>query len=727
MEDHIQQEREILPKNVKPVHYELRFEPHLEKGIDFDGEVIIHLDVLEDTSSITLNATALEIFDTELTTEDGNKIETSELGFDKEKERVTIVLKQTVAASSKIKLKQTFKGSLLHHASGFFRSPIKRADGSTEWMASTHLQPIDARRTFPCFDEPALKATFTVTLIADRDLTCLGNMDVDSEVDTLSPGKEKKVVTFHKTPLMSTYLVCFAVGNLNMIESDSFRVPVRLFAAQGKNIEHGQNGLELAVRALKVFEKTFDIDFPLPKMDLIAVPGGQGAMENWGLVTFEEIYLLVDEHESSATAFRRAQSILVHELAHQWFGNLVTMDFWEGLWLNEGFADWAELHAWETLAPDWKMWQAYTCADYQDGLLLDSNKASHPVEVPIKRAGDIMQIFDAISYCKGSAVIRTISGFLGIDVFLEGVRKYLKKHAHGNTTTNDLWDALSEASGKNVGQIMDILTRNVGYPVVSVTEDESSISVTQHRFLQDGNMDPEDDTVLYPLSLALQTENGIDEELKLYSRTRSIEGPLEFYKINAGQNGFYRVSYGAKRLQTLGRNARDGLLSPEDRIGIVSDALAMASSGISTGTEDLLSLLEGFDEEPSFFVWKQILGATNSIIQTWAFEKEAVTKSLEFFQTHLVQKCLRRKGWHFGQDDDTLEQMFKTLIFAHSGDDPQVLKAATGMFEEFIGGDQHAINVNIQEAVFAIVLKHGGQKEVSAYPKDPKMQLTSTV
>jgi len=237
-------------------------------------------------------------------------------------------------------------------------------------------------------------------------------MDVASQVDVFSRGKEKNVVTFNPTPLMSTYLVAFTVGHLKMIETNSFRVPIRVFAAEDKNVELGRFNLELTSRTLKAFEKIFDIDFPLPKLDLIAIPGANGgAMENWGLVTFDERLLLVNKKENSAEVWRRGGSVMVHKLAHQWVGNLVTMDFWEGLWLNEGFADWEELYAWEILEPGWKMWESYASGGFQDGLELDSNRASHPIKVPVNRAGEINQNFDNISYAKGCAVVRMISSF----------------------------------------------------------------------------------------------------------------------------------------------------------------------------------------------------------------------------------------------------------------------------------------------------------------------------
>lgn len=453
-------EREILPNNLKPIHYDITVEPHLEEAIEFDGTVVIDLEVVEETSAITLNAIDLEISKTEVIGGDGSIIEISGLEFDKSKERETIGLRRKLSPGQKIKLKQSFKGSLLHQSSAFFRSPVVGSDGKTRWMASTQLEATDARRVFPSFDEPALKATFTVTLVADKNLTCLGNMDVASDVDV---GKGKKAVTFNQTPLMSTYIVAFAIGDLKMIETHKFRVPVRVYASVDKNIEHGRFALEHAAHTLKTFEKIFDIDYPLPKMDLVAIPGGQGAMENWGLVTFGDSYLLADEKESRAETFRLMGSVVVHELAHQWFGNLVTMEFWDGLWLNESFADWAELYAWETLEPGWQMWENYASAGYQEALALDGNQASHPIEVPVNKATEISQIFDDISYDKGCAVIRMISRHLGIELFVKGVRQYLKRAAYGNSFTSHLWDALSEVSGQDVGKIMETWTKEGKY------------------------------------------------------------------------------------------------------------------------------------------------------------------------------------------------------------------------------------------------------------------------
>lgn len=246
-----------------------------------------------------------------------------------------------------------------------------------------------------------------------------------------------------------------------------------------------------------------------------------------------------------------------------------------------------------------------------------------------------------------------------------------------------------------------------------MTEDESkgTITVTQHRYLQDGPADPEEDQVLYPLYLRIRTKNGVDENIKLYDRTSTIKVPTVFFKLNADHYGFYRVLYTPKRLKILGQNAKDGLLSPEDKIGLISDAAAMGGS-TRAKTSSLLSLLEFFDEERNFFVWKQALYTLEIMTGAWDFEEKAVKDGLTSFRTRLVAKCLKKKGWEFKDGEDKIEQMFKALIFSNSGEDPKVIKAARETFDAFIAGDPKAININIQEAVFAIVLRHGGVEEV---------------
>ena len=263
--------------------------------------------------------------------------------YDEPSQTTKIAFDNGIVKGDKVKVEIKFTGQLNDKMAGFYRSTYKNADGSEGIMAVTQFEPTDARRAFPCFDEPSLKAEFTVTLIADQHLTCLSNMDVasESEVHSNISGSTRKAVTFNKSPVMSTYLVAFIVGELNYIETNEFRVPVRVYASPNQNIEHGRFSLNLAARTLAFYEKVFGIEFPLPKMDKIAIADfAAGAMENWGLVTYRVVDLLLDEKVSGAATKERVAEVVQHELAHQWFGNLVTMDWWDGLWLNEGFATW---------------------------------------------------------------------------------------------------------------------------------------------------------------------------------------------------------------------------------------------------------------------------------------------------------------------------------------------------------------------------------------------------
>lgn len=338
------QSRELLPANVVPTHYHVTLEPQFEELV-FSGTVAIDLDVAETSSFVSLNTLELEIQNASISSNGAVVSSTPKISTDTTTQVTKFEFDGTLNKGDKAKLEIKFTGELNDKMAGFYRSTFKREDGSEGILATTQMEPSDCRRAFPCFDEPSLKAKFTVTLIADKDLTCLSNMDQASETEvqsTTGSGKTKKAVTFNTSPAMSTYLVAFIVGELNYIETKEFRVPVRVYAPPGQDIEHGRFSLDLAAKTLAFYEKVFGIDFPLPKMDQVAIPDfAQGAMENWGLVTYRVVDLLLDQKASGAAAKERVAEVVQHELAHQWFGNLVTMDWWEGLWLNEGFATWA--------------------------------------------------------------------------------------------------------------------------------------------------------------------------------------------------------------------------------------------------------------------------------------------------------------------------------------------------------------------------------------------------
>jgi aminopeptidase 2 len=450
-------------------------------------------------------------------------------------------------------------------------------------------------------------------------------------------------------------------------------------------------------------------------MDQIAIPDfNAGAMENWGLVTYRSVALLLDEETSGAAQKERVAEVVQHELAHQWFGNLVTMDFWDGLWLNEGFATWMSWYSCNIFYPEWKVWQGYVTDSLASALSLDSMRSSHPIEVPVKRADEINEIFDAISYSKGSAVIRMISKYLGEDVFMEGIRRYLKKHAYGNTRTEDLWAALSEASGKPVEKVMDIWTKNMGYPVVTVTEnDDKHIHVKQNRFLKTGDATAEDDKVLYPVFLGLRTKKGVQEDLLMLSREDNFPKPEDdFFKVNADHSGLYRTSYTPERLEKLGKAAKEGLLSVEDRAGMIADAGALSSAGYAK-TSSIFTLLKNFDTETEFVVWSEMLTRIANVRSVWTFEDQKTQDALKAFQRDIVSQKAHTKGWKFSASEDHVEAQFKALLFGSAGNsgDAEVIKAAQSMFKAFAEGDRKAIHPNLRGSVYGIALMNGGEAE----------------
>lgn len=718
------QGRQVLPKTVKPVHYDLTLEPDLA-NFTYRGSVHIDLDVLADSSSVSLNTVDLDIQSTRIAV-DGAEVEsTVHLSYDEDSQTTTFGLGHALQAGQRATLSLEFTGTLNDVMAGFYRSSYKDADGSEHFLATTQMEPTDARRAFPCFDEPALKATFTVTLIADHDMTTLSNMNIAREVDVESQmvGRKRKRVTFDKTPVMSTYLLAFVVGKLKYCETNGFRVPVRVYCTPDEDEKHGMYSAELAARTLAFYEKEFGIDYPLPKMDMIGIPDyAAGAMENWGLVTYKTTMLLMDDETTSAEDKREVAETVTHELAHQWFGNLVTMDFWEGLWLKEGFATWMSIYACDAFYPEWKIWDGHVTETLREALSLDSLRSSHPIEVPVRRADEVNQIFDEISYQKGSCVIRMVSKALGEAVFMDGIRRYLSRHAYGNTVTNDLWAALSEASGKDVAKIAAIWTRDVGYPVVTVAEnkEDSTIDLKQNRFLRTGDVKPEEDQIVYPIFLALKTKDGVDNELSLASRQATFKLPsLDFFKLNSEHSGIYRTLYSRERLQKLGQAARSGLLSVSDRAGLIADANALAQAGYQK-TSDLLAFLRAFDLEPEFQVWREMCGCISALKKTWMFEEEQTQDALKAFQRDIVTKRAHEIGWVCGAQDGHIQQQFKALMFAAAcqADDKEAHAAARDMFARFMGGSREALHSNLRRTVFSAVLRTGGQAEYDAIVRE---------
>lgn len=362
------------------------------------------------------------------------------------------------------------------------------------------------------------------------------------------------------------------------------------------------------------------------------------------------------------------------------------------------------------------MWETYVVDNLAGALSLDGLRSSHPIEVPVKRVADINQIFDSISYAKGSSILRMVSKYLGEDVFMEGVRQYLKKHAYGNTQTNDLWAALSAASGKDVEGAMKTWTKKIGYPVITVTEEGNKLHLKQNRYLKTADVKPEEDETLWPIFVALRDKNGVNEDISFETRESTVEiDNADFFKINADQTNVYRTLYTPERLKKLGEAAKTGLLTVEDRAGMLGDAGALAMSGYQK-TSALLDLVAGFKDETNYIVWTEVSARIGAIKNAWLFADQAELDALKAFHRDMFAPVAKKLGWEFKPDDDEVLQQLKSLAFsgASLNGDPEVKKAGLELFQKFAAGDLDAINPNIRGSVYGCGLTYGennGEKE----------------
>ncbi|KAH7054028.1 aminopeptidase [Linnemannia elongata] len=768
MDPHAGTGRVVLPTNVRPTHYDLTLIPDLTT-FNFYGQVLINLDINKPTTAITLNSNQLNLISAKLTnlalkTESSQNA--TDITLDKDNETATLVFADELQPGSTAVLHIVFKGVLNESMNGFYRSSFKDDAGKTHYIATTQFEATDARKAFPCWDEPAIKATFDVTLRVPTDLVALSNMNVISEKDVGHSAKVKgdsaqkgdgdvpstqkgdvpsaqkgdvpsaqkgdtvdgplrplKEVKFATTPVMSTYLVAFIVGKFEYIETVTKNLPkpitCRVYVLPGKT-EEAEFALSVTPLALEYFTELFGVAYPLPKMDLITIPDFEsGAMENWGLVTYRAIRLLFNEKTSDLSYKRHIAYTICHEIAHQWFGNLVTMDWWDYLWLNEGFATWVGNLAVSKFFPEWDNWSYFIADGFQMGLALDGLRSSHPIEVPCKHPHEIHQIFDAISYYKGASCIRMLSSYLGLDVFLEGIRIYIKKHAYKNTSTEDLWAALSEASGVNVGQFMNAWIKQVGYPVVDVEEDADASTLTfkQSRYLSSGDLSADENTSRWTIPLGIEPAPTDSKTKSAMLTEESATFKLEkggHYKVNSKYNGFFRTAYPAAALTRISQSikSKDPLFTSDDRVGLLADLGALSKSG-HIKTSSLLELLESFEDEDQYVVWVAIAERVNVLSSVFYQQAEDFQQALQKFQRKLFSKAAARLGWETQASDDYRSTLLRKLVVTNAGcaGDDAVVKEAQKRFASYVGGDAKALNQNLQSAAFEIVVLHGEEAD----------------
>lgn len=570
-----------LPRTVLPRHYALVFEPDLERAC-FDGEATIDLDVAEQVTEVVLNATELEIKSARVLLAGSSSGPAREVGararMVEDEQQAVLALSEPVAAGP-AQLHIKFSGILNDKLHGFYRSKYKGADGQEHWLAVTQFESTDARRAFPCWDEPDFKASFGVTIVAAPGLTVLSN---GALVKAQADGDGRTRHVFADTIEMSTYLVAMAVGDFELTpEVDVDGVPVRVGYVPGRQ-DLTALAQKAAVHALSFLSDYFGIPYPASKLDHIAIPDfAAGAMENLGLVTYRETALLVPE-EASQPERERVVTVVAHETAHMWFGDLVTMKWWEGTWLNEAFATFMELLATDEFDKDWDIWANFG-VDRVAALATDGLRNTRPIEYRVGRPVEAEDMFDIITYEKGASVLRMLERYLGAPQFRQGLSHYLDKHRLGNTVTTDLWDALEHVSGQPLRDAMNTWVNQPGHPAVRATlsDDGRELNLSQRRFLLDGSEPDASQLWTVPLTLRYSTGDGaLRHEQFLMDKAQaslSLEAKPEWLLVNESAWGVYRSLYDETLRSRLFSNLSQ--LDERERLSLVADIWAATIAG----------------------------------------------------------------------------------------------------------------------------------------------------
>lgn len=691
-----------LPRHVIPTGYDLRLEPDLA-GATFTGLVTITITVKQATQTILLNAVDLVL--QSAMAEDANQRQFKAIvESEQETQRVALSFQDPVQPGE-WRLHLSFHGKLNDQLRGFYRSTYKDASGVLQTMAATQFEATDARRAFPCWDEPDFKAVFTTTLVIDPHHTAISNTSVTSE----SIEHNKKVVRFADTIKMSTYLVAFVVGRLEATEPGWVdKTPIRLWTTPEKQ-PLTPFGREIAVASLKFFENYYGIPYPGDKLDLVAIPDfASGAMENLGAITFRETALLVDPQTAAHAELERVADVVAHENAHMWFGDLVTMAWWNGLWLNEAFATFMEMLAVDAWKPEWKRWESFSVARAAafsvDGLL-----SSRAIEYPVHAPKDAEAMFDILTYEKGASVLRMLEQHIGPTAFRDGVRQYLRTHAYANADTKDLWAALGTVADQPVPELMNGWIFQAGFPLVTAKVSGNELRLSQQRFTYVAQTSTDEQLWQIPIQIRLVIGDRTEHRrLLLTERETKVGIPIGVTSVfvNEGGHGFYRVRHHGVILQQLLDQGLDGLATVE-RFALISDAWATTVAGLTTLPE-YLRLAVYFKNERDKNVWAVLVDSFSFLNRIISSEDRP---AFEAFVCDLVKPAVKHLGWNQGPgESDLLRQLRGELLSALGklGNDSAIQQQAAELYQCY-RKDPATADTNVVPALVAILAHTGGE------------------
>jgi len=701
-----------LPNTVLPQHYTLSLTPDL-KAATFTGTETIEVTLAQPTSSITLNQHDLTFQSVKISAAGPKQTEqTATVSLDPEKQQATFTVPDQLPAG-KATLKIQYTGILNNALRGFYLSKTAKRN-----YAVTQFESTDARRAFPSFDEPAFKATFDISLVVDKGDTAISNGPIVS--DKPGPAADKHTIKFLTTPKMSTYLVAFLVGDFKCSSGTQDGVAIRTCATPDK-VALTQYGVDVAKYVLHYYNNYFGIPYPLKKLDLIGLPDFEaGAMENFGAITYRETALLLDPKTASENAKTQVALVIAHEMAHQWFGDLVTMQWWDNIWLNEGFATWMENKPVEAMHPEWNIDQSVAAG--MDGTLnLDAQPTTRAIRARADTPEEIEQMFDGISYGKASDVLLSVENYVGPETFRQGVHSYLSAHLYGNATAEDFWNAQTATSHKPVDKVMECLIGQAGVPLLTFGQPAGGkVSVSQRRFYLSPSIEP-DPAQKWTLPVCFKTGGDKQECQLLTPETTSLNVPdNQPFFANAGGKGYYRTAYTSGDYSAITAHLETSL-TPAERISLIGDEWAQVRANKAT-VGDYLNLVASVKTDPNATVVSSALdglGAIRDRVAATPQEKEA----LEAWFRQNFEPEYTKLGPPAASDTPNKKQL-RALLFAALGDakDPQILTQAREISQKYLASPD-SVDPNLAQTALQITARNG---DAALFDELQKISETST-